>query len=520
MLDGRVSSEKLNELLALQAEYPELDFKQKIDVSSTAGLIELAKDVGAMQVAGGYIIAGVDGGGTAAAGMAGADTRLFDEATLVPKLLGYLPEPLQLRSAVLERDGHTVVLIYVGRHPSGCAIFHTTGQYERKGTMKVVFRAGEVFWRDGTRSVRISQQGFEEIIERRLGDAKSGWLEEQHELRRSERAELQAAFESRGLADAALGSVNLDLPTATLNLAVLELIRAGDAIGLRHVLNEAEARARSAVERDEIETELADVLDKLTCLAATLLEYEQQEWFERIVGTLSRIYSSPLGPHDARRFGYATGIASTERAPRVWLQVITRVYGLGALAVRKSDWPAVRTLTLQLPQRLERDYDANWLRHALTMASRAQHLQAQEGGRTVELSLLSLVRKDVERLACLRNDGLSPEDDSVISSLAQFDVLSNLAAIDGAASAEPHVFYPNFARFRQERIQPVVDLLLTDQEMRGVIFERGDEDLAIALSRIGQVAHREGFRYDGFWGWDRTSAKDFIAKNLPAQPES
>jgi len=177
VLDGRVSDEKLNELLALQAEYPELDYKQMIDLSGIAGLVELAKDVGAMQVRGGYIVAGVDAHGAPVADMDSIDTRSFDEANLVPKLLGYLPQPLELRSRVLERDGHTVVLIYIGRHPSGCAIFHTTGQYEKKGKMEVIFRAGDVFWRDGTRSVRISQQGFEEIIERRLADAKSGWLE-------------------------------------------------------------------------------------------------------------------------------------------------------------------------------------------------------------------------------------------------------------------------------------------------------------------------------------------------------
>lgn len=301
---------------------------------------------------------------------------------------------------------------------------------------------------------------------------------------------------------------------------MLELIRSDDTIALRHLLNDAESRARSAVERDEIETELAGALDKLTCLAATFLEYELHDPFGRIIDTLSRIYSAPLGPHDAERFGYATSIAPTELAPRVWLQVITRVYALGALAVRKSDWRAVRMLTLQLPERLIHDYDVNWLRHALTMASRAQHLQAQQGDRTVELSLLSLARKDVERLACLRSDGISAEDEAVISSLAQFDLLSNLAAIDGAGSVDSEVFYPNFARFRHDRVQPVVDRLLSDQEMRKIIFERGDDDLAIALNRIGQVAQREGIRYNGFWGWDRSSAKDFIATNLPAQTSS
>jgi hypothetical protein len=56
VVDGVVSDEKLSELLALQTEYPELDFKGKIDLSITRDVVELAKDVGAMQVHGGYIV--------------------------------------------------------------------------------------------------------------------------------------------------------------------------------------------------------------------------------------------------------------------------------------------------------------------------------------------------------------------------------------------------------------------------------------------------------------------------------
>lgn len=52
VVDGIVSEEKLAELLALQAEYPELDYKETIDLSTTRGVVELAKDVGAMRVRG------------------------------------------------------------------------------------------------------------------------------------------------------------------------------------------------------------------------------------------------------------------------------------------------------------------------------------------------------------------------------------------------------------------------------------------------------------------------------------
>ena len=135
VLDGRVSDEKLSELLALQAEYPELDFKRKVDRAVTGDVIELAKDVGAMQVRAGYVVVGVDNAGVPVPDMNGIDTRGFDEANLVPKLLAYLPEPLEMRTVVLERDGNTVVLIFVGRHPTGCAIFRgaRAGQPGRMG---------------------------------------------------------------------------------------------------------------------------------------------------------------------------------------------------------------------------------------------------------------------------------------------------------------------------------------------------------------------------------------------------
>jgi hypothetical protein len=99
-------------------------------------------------------------------------------------------------------------------------------------------------------------------------------------------------------------------------------------------------------------------------------------------------------------------------------------------------------------------------------------------------------------------DGLGGDADGIITSLAQFDVLSNIAAIDDADDADGRVFYTNFARFRQERIQPIVDRLLEDQDMRRAILRRDDSNLAIALQKIAEMAHSEGKRYDGFRSWE------------------
>lgn len=519
IIDGVVSEEKVAELLALQAEYPELDYKQTIELT-TAGVVELAKDIGAMQVRGGYILGGVDNQGGLTGRLDGADLRPFDEANLVPKLQRYLPRPLELRTSVVERneegedEAHKVVAICVLPHPAGCAFFLADGKYDKNGREKVVFREGDVFWRDGTRSVRMSQAGLEEVIERRIGEAKDGWMAEQQEIRRRERDELEAAYRGREAAEGPLGAVSLDLPADELNRTALDLIRRNDPIALRRLLNDATARARALVEREDIESGLSELLDKLACLTATFLEYEQEEWFERVVQVLVQIYATAFGEDDARRFGITTRISREELAPQVWLAVIERIYGLGALAVRSGNWQAIRVLTLQLPEPLaEEGYDTNWLRHTLTMASRAQHFEREQEGQTV--SLLSLARSDAARLDCLRPDGVAPDDEALLTSLAQFDILSNVVAIGDAQTVEGRVFYPNFARFRQTRVQQAAERLLNDPAMREALFPLDDADLATALQAIGNVARSEGWRYDGFEGWDRTPVGEFIEENLP-----
>jgi hypothetical protein len=148
------------------------------------------------------------------------------------------------------------------------------------------------------------------------------------------------------------------------------------------------------------------------------------------------------------------------------------------------------------------------------MASRArQFTQKREDGSEVELSLLTLAARVIEHDAALRPD--TDDDDAILTSLAQFDFLSNLAAIDGAGDTDGKVFYTNWARFRQERIQQVADRLVKDPAFRHAIFrDRDDNELARALLAVGKMAHSEGIRYTGFWGWERgTPVGDFISAN-------
>jgi hypothetical protein len=149
------------------------------------------------------------------------------------------------------------------------------------------------------------------------------------------------------------------------------------------------------------------------------------------------------------------------------------------------------------------------------VGSRAKQFERRDDkGQTIPTSLLTRAATVIEQEPALHPD--SSDSDAILTSLAQFDLLANLAAIGGSGSIGSSVFYPNWARFLQERIQPVANRVVTDSELRQAVFgDHSDADLAIALQGIGEIAHSEGFNYDGFWGWDRTPVGEFIEKNAP-----
>jgi integrase len=163
VVDGSLTDTKLTDLLALGHEYEELDYKRKIDPGSKRDEVELAKDVGAFQVLGGYIVLGVDDRGKPTGDMDGADRGQFDEARLVPKLLKYLPEPLRITTRFFERDGHDIALMWIQPSPRGYAIFTRDAQSD-----KDKLAAGQIYFRNGTRSVPISTEKLETIIEWRI----------------------------------------------------------------------------------------------------------------------------------------------------------------------------------------------------------------------------------------------------------------------------------------------------------------------------------------------------------------
>src|SRR5215831_2634437 len=120
-----LTEEKLRSLLAEGHEQACLDYKRELNLGERQDIIEFAKDIAAMQseVSGGYIVIGVDDHGKPTGTLTPALAKLFDEATLRPKLEKYLAQPFTVRSSQHTIGGILVVLVYVGASGHGWCIF-------------------------------------------------------------------------------------------------------------------------------------------------------------------------------------------------------------------------------------------------------------------------------------------------------------------------------------------------------------------------------------------------------------
>lgn len=498
-----VNREKLRELLALEAEYPTLDFKSVCNLAEKRSQVEFARHVGAMSVRGGFLVVGVDGQGKPTGEVTMAHVKLFDEASLRPRLLTWLPDTLEVFSQTHDLDGHLVVLVYVAPNPAGCAIFRTDGQYEQPGKAapKVVFREGDVFYRDGTQSVKLGHRGLELVIRQRVERERQRWEVEHAKSYQQLAAELRAGFAGQQVAQGPAAEFNLALEPAVLIESALELLRANDDIPVRRLLRRAVTDLRALFSSDDTRG-VEELLDRLTCLAATYLEFERHEWFEHVLDTLLSIYG----------IGFE-GVPPIYNKPPLrsavlWLAIVERAFALGSLAVRRGDWPAVQKLAAQRHPDMDESY-TTWLQHARTMASRSELFTTRDGSRFVVESLLSRARAVARRMECLRPD-IRAEDEKVLNGLTQFDFLAGLVAM--ADSNNTSGVYPSFAQFYTERTRPAAQRLLREPAMRKIIYPGDDQQFASALSIIDRSARQMGFRYDG-WGGYPQEVNEFIREH-------
>ncbi len=495
-----LNEEKLTSLLAMGHEQPTLDYKKWLDLAETRDVVELTKDVAAMQSNpdGGYIVIGADDQGKVVSDMTEQLARHFDEANLRAKLKKYITGPFTIHSSRHSIEGNIVILIYVAPSEQGWCVFALNGEYGvAGGKTKLVFRVGEVFVRHGTASERWENADRERLIQQIIARRKEAWRAEY-------RDELTA------LATSSVGASNLGaLPTSALTWRldadgfdelVTELIRRKDDVPLRRMLAQAPADAGRLLDVDS--EELATLLDRLTSFGALSLHLERRRWLDRVLKALVAIYELGFDENGYER--------SEPPVVQMWLAIISRVTALGGLAVRLEDWDSVRLLADRRPQGDSFRHFGSWLRHAVTMAARAKIIETEN-----QAGLIARAH-NVIRVISTTHPDMKADSERVLDSLCWFDALGCFVVIDERKKISSGNFYPSFSHYYSRRGEPAFKALIINKAMRRKIFTGDDQFLADTMLELNRVANNESFRYNGWDGLEDPDVRGFIESNRSA----
>lgn len=280
---------------------------------------------------------------------------------------------------------------------------------------------------------------------------------------------------------------------------VLDAVETGREITVRRILQGTVRDCISLIEAGHDSwDELRSELDRLVCISAGFVNHRMDSWLSEAVGALVKVYEGGFDRDGATR---RTPVAGAASSAQLWLAVYERVLALGALAVRTEQWGAVREIAMQRPNGLDFRHYTNWMRHALTMASRAELFEYEEGGRVLSRSVLVSATEHSLAHECLRPDLPIDDREALLDSTCQFDAAACVVAVAAAGSLDGASYYPNFSRFYSQRSMPVFRRLVSDDAVRKVLAPVPDAQLADLLSGLDEAATTEGFRYNGWHGF-------------------
>lgn len=499
-----LNEETLRALLSDRGERDDVDFKLSCDLNNRVELVAITKDIGAMLMEGGYIIVGVDDDGEPGNALDERRAGLFDPATLTAKIARYLAPGFEVNSTSLQVDGHHFAIVRVAPHPDVIVAFAADGTYEGDGRNRTEFRRGDVYARHGTRSEPWNDDDIARCRQR--------MREEEHERSRASFANDLAAVTGQmqrtgGLAQAPLGALTWTGEPSDLTAAVLEQIRHDDEIPVRLL---APTLPTAVIDSQTTSEAINTGLDAAASLAGGLSMVDRTGLAGEIIDALKATYDATFGERLDRR-----DLAVDPAELR--LRTITRVWALGGLATRRRHWSTVRRLSEHVPPVHDADYWSNWLFHGLVWAARGNLLQDPQDVRGK--SPLVMAQEHTMRLRWLHPD-LPPDSEQVLSSICQFDLLSNLVAIDSAIGNNPDPFLGHFGRWYAQRSDPAVVTVIEDAEARAAIFPQGNDELRRALEMIAANTEGRGHGWGGWGGYADPRIIRFLHPGEGAAPQA
>lgn len=494
-VDGRTDMEKLIELLG-EPEQEHLDFKEDVDLSKSEDKVKFVKDVVAMSNCppGGYLLIGVSDSGEPVAPIGTFDRKRFDGARLNDLIRNYTEGQIQIISQLHEVEEKEVVLIYAHHEGSGLPVpMNKLGQYKNDNGKDVVcFRPGEVWLREGAQNVSLRWSHWDMLLRGRDQRIR----EEARADVNSLIAELAKSF--RGGPGKISIPLTVDMADEAFVEAMIANLEMGSDLRIKQFL--------TSVMATDISTDVfCQALDKLTIIAVQALALKLPDVAKQAVDALFTIYKQ-LSHGDI-----------TQK-----LEVVVRAYVIGAAAVRCEVWEAIRDLVLRpYPDRIsdiDRYVYSSWIREGQVEATRAELFPDDSRGSLMIPPARMLVMEHAAMRPDLPSvetsaDGSCDPSDRLLDSLCQFDILYCLVV---AAEGKHHGdAYPASSAFRQERANPALSLVISDDDARRELLpEIDDARVAQAMYKVLEVARKQSMQLSNYW-WLRPpyNVVNFIKKH-------
>lgn len=497
VVDGRTDREKLIELLQLP-EQTHLEFKAELDLTAKNDELNFVKDAVSMsnRPPGGYILMGVNDDGTLALPTGTiADRTRFDGARLGDMIRKYVEGEVHAISQIHEIDGHEVVLIHLPHHRDGLPVpMSKLGQFPGPNNKQVVvFREGDVLVREGARNTPLRHAHWNDLLSLRDQQVREQARVQVDSLI----ADLAAAMRAGGPGPA-LVPLSVEMADDAFGEAVVSHLESDSDIRLRQFLGQAAALVSSLDKRQA-------AMDKVTIVAALAIHFEREPVATKAIDSLFDAYIL-LGHGDA--------------AGR--LDIVTRVYVLGSLAVRLRQWSVVHNLVLRpYPPSSDMYVYSSWIRHGQVEASRADLFPKGKGGMMISAARVLMseqpsMRPDVPDSA-VPDPGDLAHDDVLFNSLCQFDILYCLIV---TAEGQHHGSgYPAASAMNQDRANPAFDVVAIDVDARAALFPASDaRTIAEAMTEVFSNATRESFGFGGHWWSLPHAAQQFVHTHLGERP--
>lgn len=473
-----VDLDTLRVLLTRSVESQDLDYKGTWDVNDKGEVVEITKDIAAMESlgSGGYIVIGADDFGTPSGTYAVQNTKDYDEQRVRSKIVAHLGEPLDISVALHSLDGDDFLILGVGPNREGLRIMPKVGQYGDT----IVWREGDVYVRRGTSSMRWNQHDARGIIERVIAVRKEEWRFDILETVKL----ATPAFGPGGYVD-----VNVEMPLTAFSGAVTESIRRSDLVGLDLLIRKTVRDASQisiAVDGDGAARalELSDQLVRLDVLAALVARYGMAQSFDRCLQSYQEIYGR-IEESDLDQSG---------AFPQGHEQMLAHLYALGAFLVREQLWASAARVARLEPTQTSSGFWQTLLRKAEVKTARAGVGIDVNGTR---IGLIERSKGLSSRLFELIDSDITLDESTNL--LAQFDVYRGISLLTGSSDEEPLKAYPNFAFYYSKRSEPAFLNILETPSVRAAFFSGSDDQLRVAFRRMSKVAITESF---AFQGWD------------------